>query len=108
MVCHTKPTLCTAYTNTKQMGINNRSQVYRDQSPLLLVGVIRIDSGMFSSWQPLLWPRLSSVSRPFHPRPTNAAQATLTVSLLLLAGDVELNPGPIMHINMPDWITSAV
>jgi hypothetical protein len=26
------------------------------------------------------------------------------VSLLLLAGDVELNPGPVTHVNTPDWI----
>ena len=59
---------------------------------------------MFPSWQPLLWPRLSSVSRPFCPRPISAARAILIVSLLLLAGDVELNPGPVTHVNIPDWI----
>ena len=45
-----------------------------------------------------------SVSRSFCPRPTNAARAILIVSLLLLAGDVELNPGPLTHVNIPDWI----
>jgi hypothetical protein len=44
------------------------------------------------------------VSSPFRPRPTNAARAIQIVSLLLLAGDVELNPRPVTHVNIPDWI----
>jgi hypothetical protein len=47
---------------------------------------------------------LSSATRPFCPRPANTARAVLVVSLLLLAGDVELNPGPVTHVNTPDWI----
>ena len=67
----------------------------------ILVHVVRIDSGMFRSWQPLLWP---SVSRRFGRRPAGTARAVLLVSLLLLSGDVQLNPGAITNVNTPNSI----
>jgi hypothetical protein len=71
-----------------------------------LVHVARIESGMFRSWQPLLWPQMS-VARPFCRRPAHTARAVLFVTLLLLAGDVELNPGPGTNVNTNNWINIA-
>jgi hypothetical protein len=52
-----------------------------------LIPVVRIESGMFRLWQPLLWPQMS-VARPFCRRPAHTARAVLFITLLVLAGDV--------------------
>ena len=75
-----------------------------DHSRVILVRVTRIVSGLFTPWQPLLWPQSSSAPRLSCLKPAISVRGVVSVSLLLLAGDVESNPGPVTHVNTPDWV----
>ena len=62
----------------------------------ILVAVVRINSGMFPSWQPSLWPLLLPISRPFCPWPAEAARAVMLNRTLVQLRMSTYPTGPIL------------
>jgi hypothetical protein len=55
----------------------------------------------------LLWSRMTN-SLPYRPRPTGSRRASFVAVLLLLAGDIEFNPGPRSAVPTADQLTVSI
>jgi len=55
----------------------------------------------------LLWSRMTD-SLPYRPRPTGSRRASFIAALLLMAGDVEYNPGPRSAVQSASQLTTTI